>query len=222
MTTPPPAMLDANEVQVGTPNGPGIWLAPVGTAPPTDTTSPWGAGWESLGYLSDDGPTVGQNTSHQDITPWQSVAPIRSVITGRQVTLHFIMWQLNESTLALYFDTDEATAAADGSLSMDVRTDQAGHQYAVGIDSMDGDRVLRIAFARANLTDSGDMAIKRGATVPLDVTLSALETDGVLATVLLGPSVAGARMIPSPNGSGTNGVNTRADQPAPAGKSKAA
>ena len=45
---------------------------------------------------------------------------------------------------------------------MDIRTDQAGHQYAVGIDSQDGERVLRIAFPRANLTDAGDMPIKRG------------------------------------------------------------
>lgn len=207
MTTPPPPALDASEVQVGTPNGPGIYLAEVGTTPPADTTSPWGAGWNILGYLSDDGPTVGQNTDHEDLTPWQSVAPIRSVITGRQVTLQFVLWQLNSTTLSLYFDTDEPTENADGSLSMDVRTDQAGHQYAVGIDSADGDRVLRIAFARANLTDSGDMAIKRGATVPLDVTLSALETNGSLATVLLGPATAGALMAPSSNGTGakTNG-----------------
>lgn len=207
MGSPPPPTLDASEVQVGTPNGPGIYLGEVGATPPADTTSDWGSDWNLLGYLSDDGPTVGQNTDHQDITPWQSVAPIRSVITGRQVTLQFIMWQLNATTLGLYFDTDVPTAAADGSLSMDVRTDQAGHQYAVGIDAADGERVLRIVFARANLTDSGDMAIKRGATVPLDVTLSALETNGSLATVLLGPATAGTRMAPSHNGTGARNGN---------------
>jgi len=209
MTTPTYA-LDANEVQVGTPNGPGVYLAAVGTAPPTDTTSPWGTGWKILGYLSDDGPTIGQNTDSEDLTPWQSIAPIRSVITGRQVTLQMVLWQLNELTLGLYFDTDVPTPGAGGEISMDVRTDQAGHQYAVGIDSQDGDRVLRIAFPRANLTDAGDMPIKRGATVPLDVTLSALETSGVLATVLLGPPAVGLAMTPSGNGSGTNGVHTSA------------
>jgi hypothetical protein len=209
MTTPALA-LDADQVQVGTPNGPGVYLAAVGSAPPTDTTSPWGTPWKILGYLSDDGPTIGQNTSSEQLTPWQSVAPIRSVITGREVTLQMVLWQLNELTLGLYFDTDQPTPAVDGSISMDIRTDQAGHQYAVGIDSADGDRVLRIAFPRANLTDAGDMPIKRGATVPLDVTLSALETDGVLATVLLGPPAAGVLMKPSGNGSGTNGVHTSA------------
>ena len=217
MTTPTYA-LDASEVQVGTPNAAGIYVAQIGTTPPADTTSPWGTGWHILGYTSDDGPTVGQNTDSQDLTPWQSIAPIRSVITGRQVTLQFVLWQLNELTLGLYFDTDVPTPSGDGSVSMDVRTDQAGHQYAVGIDSMDGDRVLRIAFPRANLTDSGDMQIHRGDVVPLDCTLSALETNGVLCHVLLGPSAAGVTMMPSGNGTGVNGVNT--GQPGTKGEKK--
>jgi hypothetical protein len=186
MTTPTYA-LDTDEVQVGTPNGPGLYLAPAGTPPPADATSPWAAPWAILGYLSDAGPTVGQNTSKQDLTPWQSIAPIRSVITGREVTLHFILWQLNAMTLGLYFDTDPVTPAADGSVSMDVRTDQAGHRYAVGIDAADNDRVLRVSFLQASLSDAGDMAITRGATVPLECTLTALEDNGVLANVLLGP-----------------------------------
>jgi hypothetical protein len=185
MTTPTYA-LDTDEVQVGTANGPGLYLAPAGTAAPTDTTSAWPAPWDILGYLSDAGPTVGQNTSKQDLTPWQSISPIRSVITGREVTLHFILWQLNALTLGLYFDTDPATPAADGSITMDVRTDQSGHQYAVGIDAEDNGRIMRIIFGRASLSDAGDMAITRGATVPLECTLTALEDNGSLATVMLG------------------------------------
>jgi hypothetical protein len=226
MTTPPALALNPDEVQVGTPNGPGLLIAPVGTDPPDNTTEAWGTDWEVLGYLSDDGPTIGQSTDSEDLTPWQSVAPIRSVITGRAVTLQFVLWQLNEATLALYFDTDRQAPSADGSISMDIRTDQAGHLYAVGIDSRDGDRVLRIVFPRSSLTDAGDMAISRGATVPLDCTLSALETNGVLAKVMLGPAVngddggngngnGGERMKPSRNG------HTRTDEPGPNGHTPA-
>jgi hypothetical protein len=206
MTTPA-ATLDADEVQVGTPNGPGLYLADVGTAPPTGTTDEWPAGWNLLGYISEDGPTVGQDTTSEALTPWQSVAPVKNVITGRTVTLQFVLWQINERTLALYFDADVPTPGADGSIDMEVRTDQAGHLYAVGIDSRDGDRVLRVIFPRANLSDAGDMAISRGAVVPLDCTLSALETNGVLALVKLGPAVAGGNgngdgMRASRNGTG--------------------
>jgi hypothetical protein len=202
MTTPAAPTLDPDEVQVGTPNGPGIWLAPPGTDPPDDTTEDYESPWRLLGYLSEDGPTVGQSTSSEPMTPWQSVAPIRTVITSREVTLQFVLWQINSLTLGLYFDSDEPTPGADGTIDMDVRTDEAGHLYAVSIDSRDGERVLRITFPRSNLSDAGDMPITRGAVVPLDCTLSALESAGSLARVQLGPATAGSPMKPSTNGTG--------------------
>jgi hypothetical protein len=190
MTTPT-YDLNPDEVQVGTPNGPGLYLAPEGTAAPADTSSPWPSPWEILGYLSDAGPVIGSTTNTTSLTPWQSVAPLRTVITGRELTMQFVLWQLNALTLALYFDADVPTAAADGSLKMEVRTDTPQHLYAVGIDSEDTERVLRVAFHRASLSTAANIAITRGAVVPLDVTLSALDDTGVLADVLLGPSTAG-------------------------------
>jgi hypothetical protein len=188
MTTPVDTALDPTEVQVGTANGPGLWLAPAGTEPPANTWDDWEPPWAVLGYLSDDGPTVGQSVDQTDITPWQSVVPIRSVITGRAVTLQFVLWQLNGDTLALYFDADPGTEDPDtGLLEMKLRSDTPQHLYAVGIDARDAERVLRIAFGRASLSDAGDMQITRGAAVPLDCTLSALDDAGDLATILLGP-----------------------------------
>jgi hypothetical protein len=185
---PPSAgVLNPSEVQVGTANGPGIYLAPAGTEIPENTWDEWEDPWKVLGYLSDDGPTVGQSVDQTDITPWQSVVPIRSVITGRAVTLQFVLWQLNGDTIALYFDADPTAEDTDGLLTMKLRSDTPQHLYAVGIDSRDAERVLRIGFGRASLSDAGDMQITRGATVPLDVTLSALDDAGDLATILLGP-----------------------------------
>ena len=103
------------------------------------------------------------------------------------MTLQFTLWQLNEHTLALYFDTDVATPNPDGSVDMEVRSDSPQHLYAVGIDAADAERVLRLGFTRASLTDAGDMQIERGAAVPLDATLSALDDSGLLADVKLGP-----------------------------------
>jgi hypothetical protein len=190
VTTPAAPTLDPDEVQIGTANGPGIYLAPVGTALPADTETDFATPWAILGYLSDDGPTVGQNTDSNDITPWQSVVPLRTVITSRAITLQFVLWQINAQTVALYFDADPETPDADGSFSMDVRSDSPQHLYAVAIDSRDGDRVLRLGFPRSSLSAAGDMQIQRGAAVPLDVTLSALDNAGVLATVQVGAAGA--------------------------------
>jgi hypothetical protein len=189
---PPANAIDPTEVQVGTPNGPGIYIAPPGTEPPDDTTEDWEDPWRILGYLSEDGPTVGQATDSTDITPWQSPVPIKTVITGKSITLQFQLLQLNALTLAVYFDADEPTTGTDGSIDMEIRSSAPQHLYAIGIDSRDGDRVLRIAFSRSALSGAGDMAISRGAAVPLDCTLSALDDAGLLARVQLGPAESAA------------------------------
>jgi hypothetical protein len=184
---PPETKIDPAEVQVGAPNGPGIYIAPAGTAPPDTTADEWADPWRILGYLSDDGPTVGQSVDSTDIVPWQSPVPIRSVVTSKGITLQFVMWQLNPVTLALYFDADEPVADADGNVDMEIRTDTPTHLYAIGIDSADAERVFRLAFGRASLSSAGDMQLNRGAAVPLDVTLSALDDAGRLAYIKLGP-----------------------------------
>src|SRR5215831_5601898 len=158
--------VSSNEVNVGTPNGAGV-------------------------YLAADGPTVGQATTKQDFTAWQSMAPIRSVITARELTMHFVLWQLNELTLGLYFDCDQPVADVGGAISMDIVTAKSGHRYAVGLDTSDGGRAMRVIYQHATLSDAGDMPIQRGAVVPLECTLTALESGGKMATVMLGPDRTG-------------------------------
>jgi hypothetical protein len=198
--------MDPTQVQVGDANGPGLYLAPAGTAGPADTATPWPSPWQILGYMSSDGPTVSTATDQNEIVPWQSMVPLRTVVTKRAVTLHFILWQLNAQTLALYFDADVPTETA-GVLSMDVLSDQPQHIYAVGIDAADTNQIMRIIFGRASLTDAGDMTIKRGEAVPLDCKMSALDSNGVLATVLLGPGPGGlvtATTVTRSGGGGTS------------------
>jgi len=206
MPPDPPAWaptLNPSEVQVGTANGPGIWIAPAGTEPPDATDDDWEDPWRILGYLSDDGPTVGQSTDSEDITPWQSVVPLRSVITGRSITLQFVLWQLNALTLGVYFDAPEPTTGTDGSIDMELRTDAPQRIHAIGIDSADAERTFRIAFTRASLSAAGDMQLTRGAAVPLDVTLSALDDGGVLGYVKLGPRDSAARIAARAKASGS-------------------
>jgi hypothetical protein len=71
---------------------------------------------------------------------------------------------------------------------MELRSDEPQRLHAIAIDSRDAERVLRISFTRASLTSAGDMAITRGAVVPLDCTLSALDNAGQLGRVQLGPA----------------------------------
>ena len=202
MTAPTVPTLAPEEVVIGTANGPGLWIAPEGTEAPEDFGE-YGSPWKSLGYASDDGVTIGGDTTTEQITPWQSTLPIRTLITERTKTLNFTMWQLNQETLGLYFDAPEPTTGTDGSIDMELRTDAPQRIHAIGIDSADAERTFRIAFTRASLSAAGDMQLTRGAAVPLDVTLSALDDGGVLGYVKLGPRDSAARIAARAKASGS-------------------
>jgi hypothetical protein len=182
MTAPAEPLLDPTEVMVGTANGPGLWIAPEGTEPPA-VGEAFAAPWLSLGYTSDDGVTVGGDKTTESLTPWQSTAPIRTIITEVTRTVAFVLWQLNQTTLGLYFDSPVPAPDADGVTEFDVASSGGGLIYAVAVDARDGENCLRLIWRRANLDSTGDMQLTKGAAVPLDVTLSALDNNGSQLTV---------------------------------------
>jgi hypothetical protein len=208
MTTP---VLDPTEVLIGLNNGPGIYIAPPGTAGPADLTSPWPAGWSQLGYLSDDGVKITSKTNSDTLTPWQSTAPIRKVITGKEMSMQFTLWQTNAQTLALYFDVPVPTVTG-GIIDFDVRTDSGGILYSLGLDILDQDVVTRITLPRGSLGDTGDVAVKRGEAMGWDCTLTALDENGVLAHILSGKASGTATGATA----GTPGSFTPANSLAPA------
>src|SRR5215467_1190909 len=199
MSPPAEPLLDSNAIMLGLANGPGLWLSPVGTAPPTDLQTAFPAPWVSLGYASEDGPTVSSSTDSTDIRGWQSLGVLRSVITGRSVTVQFQLLEWNATNLGLYWDIDSPTIAADGSFEFDVRSDQAGQKHQLAVDIKDGANAARLIFPTVTLNAAGDMQFQRGALAVLDVTFSALETNGILLTVMGEvPSAGGAVTLSAP------------------------
>jgi hypothetical protein len=182
--------LDPSQILLGVNNGPGLYRAPVGTPGPTDLQSPWDSPWEPIGYISSDGVTVSSSTTSDSLTPWQSTAPVKTMITGKEITAHFIMWQTNPETLAMYFDMPPVTPdIVSGAVEFDIRSDVGGILYAIGVDILDAGIVTRLTFGRAQLSATGDAVFQRGAAIAWDVTLSALDDNGVLAHLISGPEV---------------------------------
>src|ERR1700749_664800 len=180
--------LDPSEILLGLNNGPGLYRAPVGTAPPADLLTPWATPWEPIGYISDDGVTVSSSTTSDTLTPWQSTSPVKTMITGKELTAHFIMWQTNAESLAMYFDMPVTPAdVTPGLIEFDIRSDMGGELYAIGLDIKDAGMVTRIVFGRSQLSDTGDVQFQRGSAIGWEVTLSAMDENGVLAHLMSGP-----------------------------------
>jgi hypothetical protein len=112
------------------------------------------------------------------------------MITGKELTAHFIMWQTNPDTLAMYFDMPPPVPDAAGMVAFDIRSDVGGQLYAIGLDIRDAGVVTRIVFGRAQLSDTGDVVFARGSAIGWEVTLGAMDDNGVLAHLMSGPEVA--------------------------------
>ena len=71
----------------------GAWVAPIGTAQPTDpAAAPTGA-WLAIGAISEDGLTNGVDEDSEQFTPWGLNSPFRTVVTSSVRTFSFTAWE---------------------------------------------------------------------------------------------------------------------------------
>lgn len=178
--------LDPDNVLVGAANGAGIYIAPVGTARPTEVTDDFAAPWVSLGYLSEDAVKVGMETDSEDIMAWQVLSPVDTVLKGKKLTLGLTMIEASGANVALYFDTTAPTVDGDGSFAMDIPTAPAGTKYAVAVDAAYGGTIIRFFFNRATLKSNDEIALGNTKAIPFGVTLSCLDDAGVLGHIQRG------------------------------------
>ena len=175
--------LQADDVLIGTANGPGIWMAPVGTTAPTDATTALAAEWSTLGYLSEDGVTLSQSTNSEDIYPWQGRSPVRTMNTERNLSMEFSMFEFNEQNLQLYFGMEQAKQGSADSWSLNVVSNAPSQIYSFVIDVADLDVKVRYYIPRGSLSDAGDLEITDAGVMALPVTLKTLDSAGELMEI---------------------------------------
>jgi hypothetical protein len=162
---------DADNVRVGL-NGT-IYIAPKGTTAPTDLETAWPAGWVDLGYLSDDGVEMSYSTETEDINAWQSLSPVRKVLTGVDMTLGFTAIELKASTISLYFPSSTMTEVTTGVNTLSIPAAPTADERAIGLEWTDGDIVNRLVIARGEVTNRDSITLARSGAVALPMTVSA-------------------------------------------------
>src|SRR4051794_39499016 len=82
----------------------------------TDTDKllkPLPAGYEDVGWISDDGAQFSRNVETSDITSWGSVEPTRTDITGDVTTLQIACQETRRATIGLYSGADMSDVKPD-------------------------------------------------------------------------------------------------------------
>jgi hypothetical protein len=166
--------IDRDEVRAGLDGG--VFVAPVGTPLPADPTDALDAAFVNLGYLNDDGVSMNPSQDREDITAWQSIVPVRRVLTGSQFQLSFTMIQTSRDTVTLAFPG--ATVETNtGIHKITIPANPGSDERCFIFDWMDGAIHNRVIIERGEVTDISEIQIHRSDPVAYEVTLDSYPND---------------------------------------------
>lgn len=148
-------MSDASNARVGITGA--VRVAPFGTvAVPTDATTVLDAAFDDLGFLSDDGVTVGFEDSVQNVFAWQSAQLIRSITSESVTSLNFMMLETKADNLEFFFRGSSITEVAVDNFRLDIAPLQADPRVVV-LDIIDGPTSIRFLFENAEVIQRGEV-----------------------------------------------------------------
>jgi hypothetical protein len=174
---------NASEVVVA--SGGKVYIAPVGTAEPNGPTDALNAAYKDLGYISEDGISASFGVTVEDVNAFQSLLPIRRVVTGRSADMSFTCRQWNADTFSLALGGGSFEESGGNYLFFPPENDDALAENAVVIQWNDGTKNYRLVIRRAVVVENVETTIVRNAAADLPITLSVLGSDSTDAWYLI-------------------------------------
>lgn len=160
-----------------------VYVADVGTAYPTDVTTPFSASWRELGYIDEDGVSITPSVDVADINAWQSLTPVKQSLTGMNLELAFKLIQVNQATTSLFFFGEDWTASA-GNAELIISSNPGIDERALAVEwTDDANNTNRLIIPRGLVTDREELVLSRNDEIQLGVTYRALDSDGVVAVM---------------------------------------
>lgn len=163
--------LAAGEVRVGASGT--IYVAPSGTAGPANMAAAW-TGFTDVGYATEEGATIGRSLTTEQIKAWQSIAPIRYLITEVAFTISFGLLQWNETTLPFWLGGGAVVAQGGGSFKYSISSSPTIDERVLGIEWVDGAKTYRAIIGRGMVTESGETNVNRSNPSALPITFAAM------------------------------------------------
>lgn len=102
---------DATKVRVALTGS--VWVADEGAAIPADITVSPSAAWTDLGFTTEDGVTFSVEQTTEDLPAWQSLEPLRTLVTAEPKAFNFTLRQLERNTFITAFGGSIVTVGAN-------------------------------------------------------------------------------------------------------------
>ena len=143
---------DAQNVSFGKPKATGaVFVAPQGTAVPTDATSELDAAFKGLGYVSEDGLVNSVETDTESVNAWGG----DQVLVGQTSfaeTFQVNLIETNPEALKVYYGEDNVTVDGDN-ITVNQNSSQLPECVVVFELVLTGGRIKRIVVPRAQIAD---------------------------------------------------------------------
>ena len=170
--------LDAQKVRVAVTGA--VYAGPTSSTAPTSAVSTVPAGYNDLGYISEDGVTEAYDEDVQDIQAWQGGAIVRTLISSSKASLSFTMIESKASTLELYHK-GSTMEAVSGGYKIDVKLPNVVRKKFI-LDVLDGSTHLRIYVPDGEVTERGEITYVNDETISYNVTITCYPVNDVVLT----------------------------------------
>lgn len=156
-----------------------MYIAPVGTALPTDATSVLDNAFQALGYVSEDGLTNDNTPESENIRAWGGDV-VLTPVTSRDDTFQYTLIECtNVNVLKHVYGDDNVTGSLATGITVQANNKQmANHSVVIDMVLRD-DAVKRIVIPSGAVTSVGTITYKDDTAIGYQTTLSCqADSDG--------------------------------------------
>lgn len=173
------AVNNVNEVNVGKPKvGGAIFRAPKGSKLPTDAASALDTAFTSLGYISDDGVTIGTDIETTTIKAWGGDVVANSQ-TGKTVTASFTLIQSSDTDVLKLIYGYANVSTSENDVTVKDNNTEADESVIVIDTILRSGKAHRDVFPLAKITSLGDITYADDSVVGYNPTMTcAADSDG--------------------------------------------
>lgn len=159
--------------------GGAVFVAPAGTALPTDAKTALPEAFKCMGCISEDGVVQSQEMDSEDIPDWEGnvvESPQTSFAETYQMTF---IEHMNADVLGFVYGDDNVVVPAEGDSAIKVmHSGDDRDEVVMVVDTvLKGKRLDRLVVPRAKCGEIGDVPRKRNELIAYEATVKALADD---------------------------------------------
>ena len=174
------ATMNAAQVTVGAAAATGaIFVAPKGTTLPTDATTDLGNTFVLLGFTSDEGLTISEDSSTTSLRAWEGRTEVYNVRTEYTESVSFTPIQCNADVAALTWGDDKVVTGSNGALTIKHHGGTL-EPVVIAIETTPREGIVRRYTGTFQLTERGEVTLDGTQVDGRQLTFNALaDSNGV-------------------------------------------